>query len=200
MLIDDEWVFSADSMSDFDFSSESRMLVFDKDGTLGDCIATMHKWIHFMTEKLSAHVSDREIQEYHRQLGWDGRKLVPSAPLAADTWEASIEKTARFLRVSNAYSIVDAWHRELGDLHGQDQPIIEQLPTMLETCRAMGWKIAVCTSDQREPTNQALKAWGIDSLVQVSSLSGKFVHILCFISHFHGFLRYCLVIVFYLWR
>jgi phosphoglycolate phosphatase-like HAD superfamily hydrolase len=199
MLLDDEWVFSADSMPELDFSSsESRMLVFDKDGTLGDCIATMHKWIHFMTEKLSAHVSDREIQEYHRQLGWDGRKLVPSAPLAADTWEASIDKTARFLRVSNAYSIVDAWHREMGDLHGQDQPIIDQLPTMLETCRNMGWKIAVCTSDQREPTNQALKAWGIDSLVQVSLLFRHFP-LKIFL---HGFSFTSLVgcLVFNLWR
>lgn len=155
-------------------SRPTQVVVFDKDGTLGDCTASLRRWVHHMTNRLQSvsHNEETLIQLFHQQIGWDANRndVVPSAPVAAGTWESIVGMVRAFMiqhqdRLNvTPNAIVDLpqkWHDELGDLHGQDTPLLEDLPGMMRECQRMGYVVAVCTSDDRAATDMALNGWGI---------------------------------------
>ena len=199
-----------------------KMVIFDKDGTLGDCNASLKRWVDHMvrmirtnrrhtiigaaaatgTTTTTTRSDDNDSllhQNFYDKVGWDSEndQVTPSAPVAAGTWEQITDIVYEFLmehrdqfgyggvhrsRSNNNNnseedpSSVEAslrklakeWSYGLDDLHGGDDPVIDNLKGMMEECHEMGYLVAVCTSDDRAGTDQALKAWGIDKLVDVS--------------------------------
>jgi phosphoglycolate phosphatase-like HAD superfamily hydrolase len=162
-----------------------KMIVFDKDGTLGDCTGSLRRWVMHMADKVRTILKDEiessdseaVIQELYDHLGWDVARdnVVPSAPVAAGTWDDIISIVFKFLvsrqskmSVNITMDLVQQWHHELGNLHGQDSPVIDDLRSMMLDCQDMGYLVAVCTSDDRPATDAALKAWKIEDVVDTS--------------------------------
>eukprot|EP00122_Pirum_gemmata_P001330 Pgem_evm1s1190 len=138
------------------------MIVFDKDGTLGNDKKSLIKWYTQMTCKivsklksnnLKLNEQEKILSECNRALGWDSQKeeLAPSAPIAAATWIESMNLLAN-------------WHQEIGIVHGEDEPLIDHLPQLMNHCKTNYNLItAICTSDVTPSTMAALKNWNIDS-------------------------------------
>ena len=196
-----------------------KMVVFDKDGTLGDCNASLKRWVYHMVKMIRTNRrhttttaaaaatstttrsddNDDSLlhQNFYDKVGWDSEndQVTPSAPVAAGTWEQITDIVYEFLmehrdqfgygvhRRSNNNNneeddsssvestlrrLAKEWSYGLDDLHGGDDPVIDNLRGMMEECHEMGYLVAVCTSDDRAGTDQALKAWGIDTVVDVS--------------------------------
>lgn len=160
-----------------------QMIVFDKDGTLGDCTGSLRRWVMHMASKVRQILTVQKdgqhyiIQELYDHLGWDLARdnVVPSAPVAAGTWDDIVSIVFDFLVSQQSNLSVDAsldlvrqWHQELGDLHGQDSPVIDDLRSMMMACQEMGYLVAVCTSDDRAATDAAMKAWHIEDIVDAS--------------------------------
>jgi phosphoglycolate phosphatase-like HAD superfamily hydrolase len=165
-------------------STHPKMIVFDKDGTLGDCSGSLRRWVMHMTARVQSILRvesevemETVIHEFYDHIGWDVTRdnVVPSAPVAAGTWDDILSIVVDFLAsiqsrltVNGTLDLVKQWHHEMGDLHGQDAPIIDDLKSMMIACQDMGYLVAVCTSDDRPATDAAMNAWGIDKVVNVS--------------------------------
>ena len=183
-----------------------KMIVFDKDGTLGDDSGSLKKWMTHMTDCFTEYLtssssssssrnysySESEIttilQSLHNKLGWNStiQNVIPSAPLAVNTWEESIEICCTVLAEAElccsgsglSISASDdairtlprQWHAKLQNVHGFDPPIIPipNLIRMIQSCRDMGLMVAICTSDDRLSTNSALQNWNITKLIDYS--------------------------------
>lgn len=157
---------------------KAKMIVFDKDGTLGDCSASLKRWALFMTERLTSALIEygcdnieRDIAIFHAAIGWDVATgdVLPSAPIAAGTWEEQIISMTTLLKSFGLPPhLARDWNKEVADLHSNDEPVIPNLKEMLRQCQELGLRVAVCTSDDRDPTNRALRRWDIDDLVEYS--------------------------------
>ena len=169
-----------------------RMIVFDKDGTLGDCSASLIEWMDGMTYRLVSELRNidpasslevENVSAFHEAMGYDSisRSFVPSAPLAAGTWAEQFDTcTALFgsMGIEDSYVKVRDWHKGMGSsVHGGDPPVEGvDLRGMMEECKnGKGrWgdlKVAVCTSDDRGGTDEALERWGLTDVVDVSCFS-----------------------------
>lgn len=150
------------------------------EGTLGDDAASLKRWVNHMSTHLTLALEERKVpldeiqsnvQVFYQTIGWDDRigRLVPSAPLAAGTWEEQVEQCSTLF--SNHCGLppttAQEWHDQVSTLHAADPPIIDNLREMIQTCHNFGMKVAVCTSDDRIPTNVALENWGITDLIDV---------------------------------
>eukprot|EP00978_Attheya_sp_CCMP212_P011221 scaffold27562_cov38-Attheya_sp.AAC.1 len=183
-----------------------KMIVFDKDGTLGNDKATLQRWTDHMTRHLrleleglhqqtnddndvdaNANVNGKttktpediweHVLHFHRAIGWDteAQETVPSAPLAAGTWDEQVASAAALFShfgIPHALLKVQQWHETLsGELHGTDDPVISisNLRHVLQTCRDdHGLLVAICTSDDRTGTNAAILHWNITDLIDYS--------------------------------
>lgn len=171
-------------------------------GTLGDDSGSLKKWMNHMTDCFTEYLtsssssssrkyyySESEIttilQSLHSKLGWNStiQNVIPSAPLAVNTWEESIEICCTVLAEEelcsgsgllsasdDARTLPRQWHAKLKNVHGFDPPIIPipNLIRMIQSCRDMGLMVAICTSDDRISTNSALKNWNITNLIDYS--------------------------------
>lgn len=164
-------------------TSRPKMVVFDKDGTLADCTESLRRWVLHMTDRLRKVIAlpptetEQLIKEFHEHIGWDVARndVVPSAPVAAGTWEDILAVVYQFLlqhrskcKETVSLQLAQKWSLELGDLHGQDKPVLDDLKGMMRTCQRLGYLVGICTSDDRAGTEVAMKAWGIDTIVDVS--------------------------------
>ena len=161
---------------DKNYLSDAKLIVFDKDGTLGDDSGSLKRWVSHMTTRLCQEITQNNnvvVQEFHNALGWDTvrNEVLPSAPLAAGTWQQQVDTTAKVLSrhgCTNPFFLAQQWHDELMNLHGGDNPLVPNLRHLLLECR---FPVAVCTSDERASTNVALRQWNIDDIL-VGSLCG----------------------------
>jgi hypothetical protein len=117
---------------------------------------------------------EEEVHAFHQVIGWNASegRLVPSAPLAAGTWDEQVERCSTLFqnRCGLPAHVAHEWHSELSNLHGADPPVIANLRELLHSCRAeFGMLVAVCTSDDRAPTDAALDHWNITDLIDVST-------------------------------
>ena len=161
------------------------MIVFDKDGTLGDDQASLKRWACHMTDRIEECIivgSHRSydpltqqmlLPEFHSQIGWDPvrQTVLPSAPLAAGTWD---EQVATVQSLLNKYEtncktemLAAEWHSQV-ELHSNDNPVIPNLRGVLLDCRSRGLLISVCTSDERQSTDQALENWKVEDIISYS--------------------------------
>lgn len=189
--------------------SRAKMIVFDKDGTLGDCAPTLKRWTAHMTHKISKKIRSRDdtnhsntgsnhkrsssssmpiiepqeaVHRFHDAIGWDPEKDAtrPSALLSAGAWEDILAATADVLTACD----IDAddaqrWHAEVEPhLHATDASVIPSadLRNVLLECRQCHLSIAVCTMDDRAPTDAALRHWKIADLVDHSICGDEVQH------------------------
>ncbi len=177
-----------------------KMIVFDKDGTLGDCSPALQNWCDRMTfhirreyqshypptaefgqSSLKNNTNTRSeiddiLSTLYKALGWDSQKqcLQPSAPLAAGTWEEILSITTKVLIDCGLFdnddisSKVRYWHENLGNIHGNDEPLVD-LPALMGLLREKNLLVSICTSDDRKATNQCISSWNLDGLIDVSS-------------------------------
>jgi phosphoglycolate phosphatase-like HAD superfamily hydrolase len=156
------------------YLSTVKMIVFDKDGTLGNDKASLQRWATHMTVALQGTQqgsSSTMISEFHTIIGWDDdlQDVVPSAPLAAGTWVDQVLTLERVLtKYGHDPSLAADWHGQI-ELHGADDPLIPNLKEMLIACQQNGdWEVAVCTSDVRDSTDKALMNWNVQDVVTYS--------------------------------
>ncbi|KAL7492410.1 hypothetical protein ACHAWT_001897 [Skeletonema menzelii] len=159
-----------------------KMIVFDKDGTLGDCTQALKIWCNRMTEKiiykcLSVNLSREQtnflISSFYSVIGWSVEKddVVPSAPLSAGSWADILDITAECLSALGLRVSIDevsCWHESMGDIHNQDPPLINTLPNLLTNLRSQGIVTSICTSDDRSSTTACIRNWQIEHLVDYS--------------------------------
>lgn len=159
-----------------------KMIVFDKDGTLGDCTPALSQWCHRMTNKIRTKCLSSDmppsrisctISRFHDSIGWDASvgNVVPSAPLAAATWGEIVGLTTESLSKSGlvlAENTVQGWHTNLGDIHSRDPPLIEDLPSFMQYFKRCGILIAVCTSDDRASTDACIQNWKLEGVIDYS--------------------------------
>lgn len=160
-----------------------KLIAFDKDGTLGDCTASLQRWIYHMRDRIRQSIANHKrkdietmLADFYVTMGWNILKddVLPSAPVAAGTWDDIISLMYQFLITHQdqmdiivTRALVEEWHEELGDLHGQDAPLLDDLRGLLLSCRRLGYRVGICTSDDRKETEIAIKAWHIGDLVDV---------------------------------
>ena len=165
----------------------AKMIVFDKDGTLGDDKASLQRWACHMTDRVEESIlcgshRDRDpllvqvlLTEFHSQIGWDPvrQTVLPSAPLSAGTWDDQVATVQALLNKhqsnhsNNTGMLAKEWHSQV-ELHNADNPVIANLRGVLLDCRNHGLIISVCTSDERQSTDEALENWKVDDIISYS--------------------------------
>lgn len=117
--------------------------------------------------------TERIISIFHEAIGWDAsvHGLKPSAPLSAGTWNEIVEISASSLFQAGLHidhEEVLGWHKNLGDIHSEDLPLIKNMPRFLQHLKHHDIMISICTSDDRAATNACMQNWGITDLVDFS--------------------------------
>jgi phosphoglycolate phosphatase-like HAD superfamily hydrolase len=147
----------------------------------------MSNYIRLEWEKQQQHHSPSPtnlpdiLQDFYQRIGWDDetQSVIPSAPLAAGTWQDQVVRVTQLLR---EYQVVESdaaaakkaqeWQDALSLLHACDPPLIPGLPNLLtHLSKDYSWKVAICTSDDRGSTNAALQHWNVADVIQVRFLT-----------------------------
>lgn len=147
-------------------------VVFDKDGTLISLesywLAPSRLWI-----KVAAGSSSSLERGLNRTLGFDSDedRLVPDGPLATATLDDLVELTARILEAGGVESAV-ATAREARDravaLSATLSPTpIGDVSGTFTRLAAAGLHLAIATTDDTAPTLAALRALGVEGLVEI---------------------------------
>lgn len=153
---------------------------FFETGTLGADAASLKRWVEHMTNRLTSALEEKlvsqdiiedNVKALYQVIGWDASigRVVPSAPLAAGTWEEQVETCSTLFQTFGLPShVAQEWHKELSNhLHNTDPPLIDDLRGLLQKCHDFNMRVAICTSDDRAPTDASLRNWDITDLVHV---------------------------------
>jgi hypothetical protein len=90
-----------------------------------------------MTRNLQQLNSDSLIKEFHLRVGWDGQRVLPSAPLAAGTWQQQVETVQDLLhQYCGDATLASEWHSQI-PLHQSDPPLAD-LTSLFEDCQDRG--------------------------------------------------------------
>lgn len=157
-------------------------------GTLGDCTQSLHTWAEKMTKCIvnecqRTALSQNQITEliirFHSSIGWDPvhKCLLSSSLLSSGTWGQILEATSQVLdkysegQISNTHEKVLFWNSNLGDIHANDKPLVDDLVGFFSHLRSLneGVTLAICTSDDRRSTNSCMKNWNIEEYIDVSA-------------------------------
>jgi phosphoglycolate phosphatase len=146
------------------------LVIFDKDGTLIDFQAMWGGWVHELVAGLERETGEPFGDRIREVLGVDpDTGLVRAHGLLAATPMARIREVVagvvgdRLGDRERATAVVDAaWHAP--DPVSLARPVGD-VPGLLERLRAEGRRVAIATSDDREPTERTLAALRIRGLV-----------------------------------
>jgi hypothetical protein len=171
-----------------------------------------------MTNKLVQELQEMDYSEeqiigavarFHNVLGWDAvrNNVVPSAPLAAGTWEEQIVNSANIFRdlgIQDPIVKASTWHYSLGHLHGSDPPVLADLRGLILDMKSRGLKVAICTSDDRLSTDASIVNWKLKDLIDVSTMEVASDDVARtrkanYESHQCLFVELC-ILVFHLWK
>lgn len=147
-----------------------ELVIFDKDGTLIEFHATWSGWMIELADRLEA-AAGRAIREpLFTAMGFDAAagRALPHGGLAARPMAILRGVTADVLAAAGLgpeaveAALARSWRppdpvalaRPLGDL-----------PALFEVIRSAGARVAVATSDDREPTERTLDALGVAALI-----------------------------------
>jgi len=149
------------------------LVVFDKDGTLIAFDAMWRDWANDLGERLSVAVGRDVRPPLNEMLGFDAATgtATPGGGLAA-TPMARLREMTQAVLVAGGSSVADAtgavdqvWHAP--DPETLAHPLAD-LRSLLEDLRSSGRRIAIATSDDREPTERTLVALGLADLVDAT--------------------------------
>lgn len=149
------------------------LVVFDKDGTLIGFDAMWRDWANELGDRLSRAVGRDVRPRLNEMLGFDAvtGAVTPHGGLAATPMARLREMTQAVLgaggsSVADATEAVDqAWHAP--DPETLAHPLAD-LRSLLEDLRSGGRRVAIATSDDREPTERTLVALGLADLVDAT--------------------------------
>jgi len=148
------------------------LVIFDKDGTLIDFATMWADWAIGLADRLApalaANVPDPRARLY-AAIGFDAarRQAIAGGPLAAMTMADLRQFTTDLLAVGSSRAqaettLAAAWRTP--DPVALARPLAD-LPALFERLHRRGLRVAVATSDDREPTERTLAALGVDGLV-----------------------------------
>lgn len=146
------------------------LVVFDKDGTLIEFDAMWAGWAADLAERLERASGTAIREPLHQMLGVDPStgRVLPGGALAA-TPMARLRDLTRELLVTGGLGEVaadaaldEAWHAP--DPVALARPLAD-LPGLFAGLRRSGKRIAVATSDDRDPTERTLAALGLGELI-----------------------------------
>ena len=148
----------------------------------------------FKNINIDHHPDEKEklIGNFHRTIGYDAENEchLPSSYLSSGTWEQILGETTNVVysyRKGNVECVRDHvhnWNMNIGDIHVNDKPLVDDLPGLMSDIKQLckGINIAICTSDNRRATNACIKNWNIEEYIDVSHDSKKFIGIDLLIS------------------
>ena len=149
----------------------SDLAIFDKDGTLIDFHLMWSDWVRALADRLTAAHGERLDDVVFPMMGVDpdtGR-VYPHGALAATPMARLRSALSTALRAHGikpgavAEIVAAAWHSP--DPVELARPITD-LRALFEGLRASGTRIAIATSDDREPTERTLAHFGVSDLVE----------------------------------
>jgi phosphoglycolate phosphatase-like HAD superfamily hydrolase len=146
-------------------------VIFDKDGTLIDFHAMWGGWARQLGERLDATIRRPVSLDVFATIGFDPTtgRVAPGGPLATSTMAGIEETVARVLRrwcpsIAAARRATEAaWF--VPDPATSAVPLAD-LRTIFDRLRTSGRRIAIVTTDDRAPTDAALRALGIRERVE----------------------------------
>jgi phosphoglycolate phosphatase len=149
------------------------LVVFDKDGTLIEFGAMWTGWARDLSDRLRRATRVPIEARLFEMLGFDpvGGRILPGGGLAA-TPMARLRERTMLLLVEAGLSVTvaetalaEAWHAP--DPVGLARPVAD-LGALFSRLRARGRRIAVATSDDRDPTERTLAALGLDGWIEAT--------------------------------
>ena len=147
------------------------LIIFDKDGTLIDFGPMWSGWAETLARSLEA-ATGRPIEApLFAMLGYDpgARNVLPGGGLAATPMARLRERSAAVLEDAGVDGAtveraLDAnWHAP--DPIELARPLTD-LPVLFGRLRASGLRLAVATSDDREPSVRTLEALGVGDAIE----------------------------------
>ena len=149
------------------------LIVFDKDGTLIEFDSMWRDWAIDLAEDLSGTVGRDVRAPLYAMFGVDPAtsRVTPHGGLAATPMTCLREMTQALLitggssDVEASAAMEQAWHAP--DPVMTARPVTDLRP-LFTHLRVGGRRIAVATSDDREPTERTLAALGVDDLVDAT--------------------------------
>jgi phosphoglycolate phosphatase-like HAD superfamily hydrolase len=157
-------------MADRLITDTTKLVIFDKDGTLIDFDAMWGGWITTLARRLEAAAYITIAPRLFDAVGYDPAtgKVDPVAPLAIGTMDELRELCGQVLRAaglpaaSAAAATQAAWY--IPDPVALAKPLAD-LPALFGALRARGARIAIATTDDRAPTEATLAGLGVAELV-----------------------------------
>ena len=146
------------------------LLVFDKDGTLIEFDAMWANWAAGLAVNLERAAGITVRGALFEMLGFDpvAGRVLPGGGLAA-TPMARLRDRTRDILIAGGLSetaaeaaLDEAWHAP--DPVGMAHPLVD-LVGLFGRLRGAGKRIAVATSDDRDPTERTLAAIGVSGLI-----------------------------------
>ena len=150
-----------------------ELVVFDKDGPLIEFHAMWGGWVADLADRLEAAAGRPLRGELYRAIGFDGTtgRADPHGGLAAmpmavlRRFAVDVVVEAGLARPAAEAAVGRAWHAP--------DPVALARPTadlgrLFAALRQAGTRVAVATSDDRDPTERTLAALGIAALVDAT--------------------------------
>ena len=142
------------------------LVVFDKDGTIVDFGAMWSGWAIALAEALTAATGRPVAEPLYAMLGFDPAtgSVVTDGGLAATPMARLRDRTRDVLLAGGVNeddaerALEAAWHAP--DPVALARPLTD-LPALFDRLRAGGCRIAVATTDDRDPTERTLAALGV---------------------------------------
>jgi len=148
------------------------LVIFDKDGTLV-CFHTMwNSWCEQLASRMKEETTREVSTELYSMLGYDQQsKRVRMGMLAEKTHPYIMEKVTEMLMTEFKFSRQEA--TSVMDKTWKDTPENMQikstgnLGSLFKQLKEQDIKIAICTSDSREGTEEFLTKLGLESMVDL---------------------------------
>ena len=149
-----------------------ELAIFDKDGTLIDFHLMWSDWVANLAAALSAAHGGPLDDLVYATMGVDraSGQVLPHGALAATPMARIREALEAALRNEAGIAASEARRLVESTWHGPDPVILARpltdLPQLFGALRRRGIRIAIATSDDREPTLRTLEHLGVDASVE----------------------------------